>query len=299
MDDKYLAERFQDHRSHLRAVAYQMLGSLSDADDAVQEAWIRLDRSNAGAIRNLGGWLTTVVGRVCLDMLRTRVSRREETFPSHLPDPIVSRADHVDPEQQAMLADSVGLALLVVMETLTPAERLAFVLHDIFGLQFTEIATIADRSPGAVMQLASRARRRVRGVAVTPDVDLAQQRELVGAFLAATRDGDLGVMIATLAPDVVLRVDRDGGIREVRGASAVAEGALTFSWLASYALHVTVNGVAGIVTVLNDELISMTACTVRLGKIVALDIFADRKRLSDLELTWSSPRTCDVAEICS
>ena len=225
----WLAERFEANRTHLRAVAYRMLGSLSEADDAVQEAWLRLSRSDTSGVENLGGWLTTVVARVCLDMLRSRKSRREEPLGAHVPEPIVSREDGIDPEHEALLADSVGLALLVVLETLAPAERLAFVLHDMFAVPFDEIAPIVGRSPAAARQLASRARRRVQGAATAPDADLTRQREVVDAFLAASRGGDFDALLAVLDPDVVLRADRAavqaGASREVRGAAAVAEHA--------------------------------------------------------------------------
>src|SRR5919197_923014 len=227
-DREWLAERFEEHRRHLRAVAYRMLGSLNEADDAVQEAWIRLHRSDAAAIENLGGWLTTVVGRVCLNILKARGSRREEPAGVHVPDPVVSPESGVDPEQEALLADSVGLALLVVLETLTPAERLAFVLHDMFAVPFDEIAPIVGRSPAAARQLASRARRRVQG-APPPDAGLAEQRRVVDAFLAAARGGDFDALVALLDPDVVLRVDRGavptGGLRQIHGAAAVARQA--------------------------------------------------------------------------
>src|SRR4051794_17770768 len=222
MDERdWLAARFEEHRTHLRAVAYRMLGSLSEADDAVQEAWLRLSRSNAGDIENLGGWLTTVVARISLNMLRTRRSRREEPLGMHLPEPILDRADGTDPEHEALLADSVGLALLVVLETLPPAERLAFVLHDMFAVPFDEIAAIVDRSPEAARQLASRARRRVRGERTMPDPDLGRQREVVDAFLAASREGDFDALVALLDPDVVLHQDLGGGrTQEIRGAEA-------------------------------------------------------------------------------
>ena len=246
---EWLAERFQAHRAHLRAVAYRMLGSLSEADDAVQEAWLRLTRFDPSGVANLGGWLTTVVARVCLDILRLRKSRREEPLGIHVPDPIVSREDQIDPEHEALLADSVGLALLVVLETLGPAERLAFVLHDMFGVPFDEIAPIVGRSPSAARQLASRARHRVQGAAKVPDADLTCQREVVDAFLAAARGGDLEALLAVLDPDVVVRADRGGvppgASRELRGARAVAEQALTFSRLVQFARPVLVNGAAG------------------------------------------------------
>src|ERR687898_150058 len=236
-ENEFLAKRFEEHRSHLRAVAYRMLGSLSEADDAVQEAWLRLSRSETSGVENLGGWLTTVVGRVCLDMLRSRTSRRVvplgEPLGRRVPEPLVSRAEGIDPEHEALLADSVGLALLVVLETLTPAERLAFVLHDMFSVPFEEIAPVVGRSTTAARQLASRARRRVQGEAHVPDADLDTQREVVDAFLAASRDGDFDALVAVLDPDVVLRADLGplGGSREVRGAAAVAGQALTYSRL--------------------------------------------------------------------
>ena len=284
-DEEWLADQFESHRAHLRAVAYQMLGSRTDADDAVQETWLRLARTDTDGVRNLGGWLTTVAARVCLDMLRSRRSRREEPIESRLPDPIVSREDRDDPEHAALQADSVGLALLVVLDTLTPAERLAFVLHDLFGVPFTEIAPIVGRSSGATTQLASRARRRVRGAAPAPDVDLVAQRKVVEAFLAAARNGDLDGLVEVLDPDVVLRIDSDaaGGLRQVRSARTVAEGALTFSRVATNAEPVIVNGVAGILTTTPDGTpVSVTGCTVRGGRIVALDILADPERLRAL-----------------
>src|SRR5712671_6740213 len=231
MDEhEWLAERFEENRTHLRAVAYRMLGSLSEADDAVQESWLHLSRSDTSGVENLGGWLTTVVARVCLDMLRSRNSRREEPLDMHVPEPIVSREDGIDPEHEALLADSVGLALLVVLNTLNPAERLAFVLHDLFAVPFDEIAPIVGRSPTAARQLASRARRRVQGGATVPDVDLTRQRAVVDAFLAASRGGDFDALLALLDPDVVLRADaaavQMGSAPEVLGA---AEVAATFS----------------------------------------------------------------------
>src|SRR3989441_1458610 len=245
---EWLAERFEANRTHLRAVAYRMLGSVSEADDAVQEAWLRLSRSGTSGVANLGGWLTTVVARVCLDMLRSRKSRREEPLGAHEPEPTVSREDGVDPEHEAVLADSVGLALLVVLETLAPAERVAFVLHDMFDLPFDEIAPIVGRSPTAARQLTSRARRRLRGAARVPDADLTRQREVVDAFLAASRGGDFDALLAVLDPDVVLRGDRaavqTGAPEEVRGARAVAG---TFSGRARFAQPALVNGAAGLV----------------------------------------------------
>ena len=248
-DRDWLAQRFEENRLQLRAVAYRMLGSLDEADDAVQEAWLRLSRSDTKGIENLSGWLTTVVGRLCLDILRSRRSRREESFDERLPDLILSREDHIDPEQQALIADSVGLALLVVLETLTPQERLAFVLHDMFAVPFEEIASIVGCSPVAARQLASRARRRVRGAAPIPDVDLNQQRKVVDAFLAAVRGGSLEALLEVLDPDVVLRADRiSGGLKEIRGARTVAEQALMFSRLAQSVQRVLVNATAGIVS---------------------------------------------------
>ncbi len=266
-----------------------MLGSPSEADDALQEAWLKLSRSKTSGVETLGGWLTTVVGRVCLDMLRSRSSRREEPLGAHVPEPIVSRQDGIDPEQEALLADSVGLALLVVLETLTPAERLAFVLHDMFGVPFEEIAPIVGRSPTAARKLASRARRRVEGATPSPDADLARQREVVDAFLAAARDADFEALLATLDPDVVLRSDgglvRPGLSREVRGARAVAEGALTFSGLIPFAQPALVNGAAGVVSWSPDgRPFSVMGFTVRGGKIVEIDILADPERLSRLDL---------------
>jgi RNA polymerase sigma factor (sigma-70 family) len=285
---EWLAERWQAHAPHLRAVAYRMLGSLSEADDAVQEAWLRLSRTDTSGIGNLGGWLTTVVARVCLDMLRARGSRREEPLEAHLPDPIISREDAVDPEQQALLAEGVGLALLVVLQTLAPAERLAFVLHDMFGVPFEEIAPILDRSPTAARQLASRARRRVRGSAPAPDADLASQRAVVDAFLAAARDGDFEALVEMLDPDVVLRAD-SGAMRgasvQFRGAAAVAEQALSFSWLAQYARPALVNGTAGLVVATRERPYSVMGFTVRGGRIVEIDILADPARLGQLDLT--------------
>jgi RNA polymerase sigma factor (sigma-70 family) len=286
-DNEFLTERFEAHRTHLRAVAYRMLGSLSEADDAVQEAWLRLSRSDTGEVENLGGWLTTVVGRVCLDMLRSRRSRREEPLDVRLPDPIVSLADGVDPEHEALLANSVGLALGVVLETLAPAERLAFVLHDIFAMPFDEIAPIVGRSPAATRQLASRARRRVRGTAPPAETDLTRQREIVGAFLAASRDGDFDALVAVLDPDVVLRADFGAvavGATEVRGAEAVAKRALMFWRLARFARPALVNGAAGLVTAPGGQPVAVMGFTVRNGKIIEMDILADPDRLRSLDL---------------
>src|SRR5919197_550397 len=229
-EHEWLVERFEEHRAHLRAVAYRMLGSVSEADDALQEAWLRVSRADTGGVENMGGWLTTVVARVCLNMLRSRTARREDLVDPHVPDPIVTPADGVDPEYEALLSDSVGLALLVVLETLTPAERLAFVLHDMFGVPFDEIAPMVDRTPDAARQLASRARRRVRGAAPAPDPDLARQREVVDAFLAASRAGDFDALLEVLDPDVVFRVDTGAvgrrALPPVVGADAVARRVL-------------------------------------------------------------------------
>jgi RNA polymerase sigma factor (sigma-70 family) len=285
----WLAEHFEANRTHLRAVAYRMLGSLSEADDAVQEAWLHLSRSDTTGIKNLDAWLTTIVGRVCLDMLRSRSSRREQPLGVRVPDPIVvSREDGIDPEHEALLADSVGLALLSVLETLTPAERLAFVLHDTFGVPFDQIAPIVGRSSTAARQLASRARRRVRGTATLPDADLFRQREVVDAFLAAAREGDFEALLEVLDPDVVLRSDggllRPGLSREVRGARVVAEGALTFSRLVPFAQPALVNGAAGVVAFRHGQPISVLGFTVRSGKVFEIDILTDPERLHRLDL---------------
>jgi RNA polymerase sigma factor (sigma-70 family) len=283
---EWLAERFEEHRTHLRAVAYRMLGSLSEADDAVQEAWLRLSRTDAGEVDNLGGWLTTVVARISLNMLRSRTVRREEPLGVRLPDPIVDRADGTDPEHEALLADAVGLALLVVLETLSPAERLAFVLHDMFAMPYDEIAPIVDRSPDAARQLASRARRRVQGEQTVPDADLATQREVVDAFLAAARDGDFEALVAVLDPDVVLRVDLGplaSASQEVRGAENVARQAQMFSRIGLVMQPALINGVAGAVTKRDGEPFSIGAVTVRHRRIVALDILADPDRLRSLD----------------
>jgi RNA polymerase sigma factor (sigma-70 family) len=293
----WLAERFEENRTHLRAVAYRMLGSISEADDAVQEAWLRLSRSDTSEIENLGGWLTTVVGRVCLDLLRSRSSRREESLEQHLgepqsvhvPEPIVSRADRrIDPEHEALLADSVGLALLVVLETLSPAERLAFVLHDTFAVPYEEIAPIVGRSPSAARKLASRARRRVRGATTAPDADLTRQREVVEAFLAASREGDFEALLAVLDPEVVLRADSGGVLaglsREDRGARAVGGQALAFSRLSPYTRPALVNGAAGVVVAPGGKPYAVMGFTVVGGKIVEIDILADPARLRRLDL---------------
>jgi RNA polymerase sigma-70 factor (ECF subfamily) len=288
MDEtEFLAEQFEEHRVRLRAVAYRMLGSLTEADDAVQETWLRLSRSDADEIDNLGGWLTTVVARVCLNMLRSRGTRREEPFPPYVPDPVVSPEAGLDPEQQALLADSVGLALLVVLETLNPAERLAFVLHDMFAVPFEDIAPIVDRTPTATRQLASRARRRVQGSAAVPDVDVPRQREVVNAFFAAARDGDFEGLVAVLDPDVVLRADagaRRGGSAFVQGAEEVASRALTFSRLAPYVRPALINGTAGVVVARGREPFSVMGFTLRDGRIVEIYAVADPERLARLDL---------------
>ncbi|MFF4352209.1 sigma-70 family RNA polymerase sigma factor [Streptomyces sp. NPDC001530] len=283
-ESEFLAERFEAHRSHLRAVAYRMLGSLAEADDAVQEAWLKLSRADAGRVDNLGGWLTTVVGRVCLDMLRSRRTRGEEPLEEpgvRMPEPVISPVSGIDPEQEALLADSVGLALLVVLETLTPAERLAFVLHDLFAVPFEEIAPIVGRTPAASRQLASRARRRVQGGAPAPDPDLAQQREVVDAFLAAAREGDFDALVAVLDPDVVAR--SEGGV--TAGAAAVASGASSFAHLARIARPALVNGAAGVVVVADGRLVSVLAFTVVHGRIAVIDILNDPERLAGLDVT--------------
>jgi RNA polymerase sigma-70 factor, ECF subfamily len=288
MDEReFLAERFEEQRTHLRAVAYRMLGSLSEADDAVQEAWLRLSRANASEVDNLGGWLTTVVARVSLNMLRARRVRREESLGVHLPEPIVDRVDGMDPEHEALLADSVGLALLVVLETLSPPERVAFVLHDIFTVPFDEIAPIVDRSPEAARQLASRARRRVQGESVVPDADLGAQRRVVDAFLAAAREGDFEGLLEVLDPDVVLRRDVAplGGSREVHGARAVAGQALAYSRFGALMRPALVNGAVGAVGLVDGKPFAVGAFTVRGGKIVEIDILADPERLSQLDPT--------------
>ena len=290
MDERdWLGERFEEHRTRLRAVAYRMLGSLSEAEDAVQESWLRLSRTDADEIENMGAWLTTVVARVSLNMLRSRNSRREEPLGIRVPDPIVDSADGPDPENEALLADSVGLALLVVLETLSPAERLAFVLHDMFAVPFDEIATIVDRSPEAARQLASRARRRVRGENAVPDADIDTQREVVNAFLAAARRGDFQALLQVLDPDVVVRADigplAPSGRRELRGAAAVAGQALSYAQLGLTGKPALVNGVVGLVAVRNGKPFSVGAFTIRNKKIVAMDILADQTRLAELDLT--------------
>ena len=284
-----LVDQFETHRAHLRAVAYRMLGSTGEADDAVQEAWLRVSRSGTAGVENLGGWLTTIVSRVCLDMLRSRRSRREaplEESDVRMPDPIVGREDRVDPEQEALLGDSVGLALLVVLQSLSPPERLAFVLHDMFGMPFAEIGPIVGRSATAARQLASRARRRVRGTAAVPDPDLARQRQVVDAFLAASREGNFEALLSVLDEDVVLRADygEEGASRLIRGARAVAGGALSFSRFAPFARPALVNGAAGLVTVREGQPLSVMGFTVVRGKIAEINVLADPERLQRLDL---------------
>jgi RNA polymerase sigma factor (sigma-70 family) len=279
-----LADRFEAQRPHLRAVAYRMLGSLSEADDAVQEAWLRLSRSDSDEIENLGGWLTTVVARISLNMLRSRKSRREV----EMPEPIVDPSDGVDPEHEALLADSVGLALLVVLETLSPPERLAFVLHDIFAVPFDEIAPIVDRSPEAARQLASRARRKVRGEQTASDADPRTQREVIDAFVAASREGDFQALLEVLDPDVVLRADT-GEFTLVRGAETVARRARGFAQIGLEFRHALVNGSAGMVSLRDGEPFSVGAVVVRNGRIVAMDILADPERLRRLDLSAHVP----------
>ena len=280
-----LTQRFEEHRGHLRAVAYRMLSSLSEADDAVQESWLRLSRTDVSAVENLRGWLTTVVGRICLDMLRSRTARREDPLDVHLPDPIVSPAEGSDPEHQALVADSIGLALLVVLDTLTPAERLALVLHDMFAVPFEDIGRIVRRSSAATKQLASRARRRVRGSTPTPDADPARERQIVEAFLAASRAGDFEALLVVLDPDVVLRAD--AGARTdlsalVRGAAEVAGRALMFRRLAYEQRIVSVNGGIGVLSLADGRPAALVAITVAGGRIVEIDILADPARLARL-----------------
>jgi RNA polymerase sigma factor (sigma-70 family) len=290
MDEhSWLAERFEENRPHLRSVAYRMLGSLSDADDAVQEAWQRLSRTDTSDVDNLAGWLTTVVARVSLNMLRTRRTRREEPLDVRVPDPIVTPESVIDPEDEAVLADSVGLALLVVLDTLTPAERLSFVLHDMFAVPYEDIAPMLERSPVATRQLASRARRRVQGRAPAPDPDLGRQRAVVDAFFAAARDGDFDGLVAVLDPDVVLRAD-GGAARTrptvmLRGARAVAENSSAARRLGRFVRPALVNGGAGAVVVVNGQPFAVMGFTVADGRIVAIDILYDPERLAGLDLT--------------
>lgn len=291
----WLATRFEEHRARLRAVAYRMLGSMTEADDAVQEAWLRLNRSDTSAVDNLGGWLTTVVARLCLDALRTRASRREDSMDVHVPDLLISTADDADPEVQAELADSVGIAMLVVLDTLTPAERLAFVLHDTFGLPFDQIGRIVDRSPTATRQLASRARRRVRGSIVPSDVSPERQRELVNAFLAAARAGDFDALLRVLDPGAIVRGETGaaakvlGPNRVIHGAEAVARQALAFRAIAPGARAAIVNGTAGLVAFAGDRPFAVVAFTFGKDRIVELDILADPERLARLDMAGLGP----------
>lgn len=287
MDEhEWLAEQFESHRSHLRAVAYRMLGSQIEADDAVQESWIRLSRSDTSDVENLGGWLTTVVARVCLDMLRSRESRREESLDVQIPDSIESRKDGIDPEHEALLADSVGLALLVILDTLNPAERLAFVLHDLFAVPFDEIAPIVGRSPTAARQLASRARRRVQGATADSEVDLIRKQEVIEAFLNASRKGDFEALLSLLDPEVVLRADQTvvhmGAPEEVQGAAEVAG---QFSGRARAAQPALVNGAYGLVWSSGGQPRVVFDFTIKGGKIVAIDMLANPEHLLKLNLT--------------
>lgn len=281
----YLAERFEEHRTHLRAVAYRMLGSLSEVDDAVQEAWLRLSRADATGIDNLGGWLTTVVARVCLDMLRSRQSRREEPFTPDAPEPVATGTRGSSPEHEALLADSVGLALLVVLDRLTPAERLAFVLHDMFAVPFEEIAPIVGRSAEAARQLASRARRRVRGAAAGPDPDLVRQREVVEAFIAALRAGDFEGLLAVLDPDLVVRADMSGAPTEVRGAAVWAKGAVAYGHLARLTQSALVNGAIGVVVAPQGRLVRALRFTIANGKITEIEVIGNPARLGELDVS--------------
>ena len=287
-ESDWLARRFEENRGHLRGVAYRMLGSLSEAEDAVQAAWLRFSRADTSGVENLRGWLTTVVARVCLDMLRSRKSRREEALGADVTETIASRADGIDPEQEALLADSVGLALLVVLETLAPAERLAFVLHDLFAMPFDEIAPIVGRSATAARQLASRARRRVQGAARVPRAELARQREVVEAFLAAARGGDFEGLLAVLDPDVVRRLDDVAAVapRELRGAQAVARGALAGSQRARAApvALALVDGSVGVVVAPRGRLSTVIIFKISRGRIVEMDVIADPARFGQLHL---------------
>jgi len=289
-ESDFLAEGFEQNRPRLRAVAYRMLGSVAEADDAVQEAWLRFSQSDASDVDNLGAWLTTIVARISLNMLRSRNTRREEPLDVHVPDPVISRADGTNPEDQALLADSVGLALQVVLETLTPAERLAFVLHDTFGLPFEEIAPLVGRTPATARQLASRARRRVRGADVqAPDRDIARQREVVDAFFAAAHGGDFDALVAVLDPDVVARIDggtaRPGASEVLRGAATVARNTLAIASIAAPKHPVMVNGAAGVIITLGGQPMAVMGFTISRGKIVEIDAITDPDRLSRLDLS--------------
>ncbi|PSJ28564.1 RNA polymerase subunit sigma-70 [Streptosporangium nondiastaticum] len=296
MDEKTseasVAVLFEEHRPRLRAVAYRMLGSLSEADDAVQETWLRLDRTDAAEIDNLGGWLTTVIGRICLNLLRSREQRREDPLEIRIPDPVISREDGTagaDPEQEALLVDSVGLAMLVVLQSLSPAERLAFVLHDMFHVPFDDIAPLIEKTPAATRQLASRARRRVQGAAPAPDPDLARQRVAVDAFFAAARDGDFEALVSVLDPDVVLRSDggtaRTGLSVLIRGARTVAAQATSWGKLSPFAFPALINGVAGVVVVPQKQPVSVMSFTVVEGRVTTIEVLADPERLRRLDLS--------------
>lgn len=283
-DNEWLADRFEEHRAHLRAVAYRMLGSLTEADDAVQDSWLRLSRSGAGEVENLGGWLTTIVARVCLNMLRARNARREESLEVHVPDPVISLDGELQPEEEVLLADSVSLALLVVLDTLTPAERLAFVLHDLFGLPFEEIAPMVSRTPAAARQLASRARRRVKGADIpVPDPDLARQRDVIDAFYLAAREGNFDALVALLDPNVVLRADwgakRPAASEVIHGAAAVIRQAIMFSLPTLHVRHVLVNGAAGVVVTVGGRPFAVMGFTVAEGKIVEIEAIGDPERV--------------------
>jgi RNA polymerase sigma factor (sigma-70 family) len=284
-ENEWLAEQFEGYRNHLQAVAYRMLGSYSDADDAVQASWLRLSRSDTSRVENIGGWLTTIVARVCLDMLRSRKSRREEPLEANVSNPLISRKDGMDPEHEALLADSVGLALLVVLDTLEPAERLAYVLHDMFAMPFEEIAPIVARTPAAARQLASRARRQVRGVATTPQADLDRQRDVVAAFLNASRLGDFKALLAVLDPDVVFRVDdiaaMAGAAAETRGAEAVAN---TFVGRARAVQPALVNGSIGAAWMSGGKTQIAFNFTIKDGKIVTIELFKDPDYLEGLDV---------------
>ncbi|MFC8914877.1 sigma-70 family RNA polymerase sigma factor [Streptomyces sp. NPDC057116] len=291
-EESLLADRFEAERPALRAVAYRMLGSLAEAEDAVQEAWFKLSRTDVSEVKNLGAWLTTVVGRTCLDMLRSRTSRREEPLPEQdgsvrLPDPVVTAPARVDPEQEILIADSVGIALMIVLETLSPAERLAFVLHDMFDVPFDDIAPILGRTTVSTRQLASRARRRVQGATPAADTDLARKRDVVNAFLTASRGGDFEALLAVLDPDVVARSDGGALVPSVlrRGAADVASQAITFARFAAEARLVLVNGSPGVVSFAEGRPLSVMSFTIRDGRVTGLDILTDPDRLATLDLT--------------
>lgn len=282
MDDRALADRFDRRRGRLRAVAYRILGSLTEADDAVQEAWLRLQRTRLDEIDNLDGWLTTVVARICLNVLRARAMRREQPLDGYVSEPLVSPASGGDPEYEALLSDAVGVALQVVLDTLAPAERVAFVLHDMFAVPFDEIASLVDRSPESARQLASRARRRIQATATAPDADLQAQRSVVDAFFAAARDGDIDALVAVLDPEIVIRNHRPERVVELRGAQQAARGALRFSRFAAYVRPAVINGAAGVVAFDRGQPFALLAFTVRGGRAVAIDVFNDRRLVPKL-----------------